>query len=215
MITKLKIGYSKTQQPPTDNSETDLNLFAFGAFEKVCFKNELNGKSDVLSQMSNLSKRLNSVCFFGVQTDSFGLNRHSVIVCDGGKLVGISDATHTSETVQNVSHGFKIFATRKGKFGVLVDNDVCVVDAIKSFSLCECDAIIDLSADILPFKTESLITTLAFLFGIAVCYYSGETLVCSSPNGNLTLGKNANYGQIELSTKRTYYNYQIKSRFKG
>ncbi len=208
MVNKLKVGFSKNKDFVGD---VDIALFGFGAFSEISFKSELAGKSQTLSDMAKTSKALGAVCFFGVDTDSYGLKRRSVVCSYDGKILGISDSNFKNSDKISVSHGYKIYNTDKGRFGVLVD-DICNVDAIKCFSDCECDAIIALSGDFLKFRADFLCQSLSFLYGISICYFCGDTVIMCAPNGELSFYSNEKCASALLSTKRKYTEYTVKTR---
>jgi hypothetical protein len=213
MVNKITVGYSAFDGKFKEKIDgLDIAIFGFGSFSEVKFKNELSGKSETLTKMARLSQKLGAVCFFGATTDSYGLRRKSVIACSDGRLLGISDATRGEKDGFSVSCGYKIYNTKKGKFGVLVDSDICLVDAVKSLSACECDAIIDISRDFLDFKAEILVQTLSYLFGVSICFLCGENMIATTPRGELVKNIQKGSGKFLLETSRSYVERTVKSR---
>lgn len=210
MVNKVSVSYSRKA---SDNlNKTAVTVFPFGAFSEITFKNELSGKSCVLTDMAKISKNLSSVCFFGVDTDSYGLKRNSVVCAFDGKILGISDANRKSNEKTSVSYGYKIYNTDACKIGVLSCDDILNIDAIKCFSACECDLVVAVCYDFTRFRADYLIQTLSFLYGISICFFSSSNVYFSSPNGDLQFSSKEDSGEFLLSTKRNYTQYSIKQR---
>lgn len=212
MVNKVSLGFCAEDKGVAESlCGVDVAVFGFKVFGSISFKSELSGKQDALAEMGRLSAKLNAVCFFGVDTDSYGVKRRSVIACSSGRLLGVSDETRVKNG-GSASSGYKIYNTNKGKIGILVGNDLFNVEAVRSLTNCECDLIVDVSKDPCDFRPDILTQAISYINGVAVCYMSGNVTVGAAPGGELEIFSESPVGKFNLPTKRKYSEIIIKSR---
>jgi len=107
----------------TELGKTDVLLICYSVLKNVNFEDELTYKTDYMNNIAAISKDFRCVVFAGADTDNFGDSRHSVIVADGGRLLGISDAVY-SDDIYQAGSGIIVYNTSKGRFGVIVNHDL-------------------------------------------------------------------------------------------
>ena len=84
-------------------SESDVVVFGFNGLGLVSYKKELSGITEYFHDLALTSKQLSSVIICGCDTDNYGVYRHSVVVADKGKLLGVTDMAHSIDESEFVS----------------------------------------------------------------------------------------------------------------
>ena len=182
--------------------DCDAALFIVKELSFVRIKSELNGEDDLFLKMGDISKRIKGVCFFSLLTDFCGVFKKSVACYRSGKLVAIADMNE-QEGKFSASYGLKSMTSGSLKFGVLVGRDILDIDRIRALALTENDAIINLSADILDFDNEKLVSTIAYLGGLTIVSVN-QTKKVIALNGGETLysGRDKIFKQKIIIKKR-------------
>ena len=76
-------------------SANDLVVFGFNGLGLVSYKKELAGETEYFQDVAKLSSQLGTVVISGCDTDTFGVFRHSAVIADKGKILGVSDMVHS------------------------------------------------------------------------------------------------------------------------
>lgn len=116
--------------------EADLILLNFCVLEKVNYAKEIEGENNKIKLLLKLSKDFNCVVMAGALCDLFGKTYCSVIVCDRGELLGIADSVYENENYDSASE-FKIYETRLGRIGVVVNSDILNIKTVNTLKLYE------------------------------------------------------------------------------
>lgn len=104
--------------------DADILLFSFGCSREVDLAVE-SGTSGVICELAAVSEHLNCVLVAGIYTDLFGTKRKSIMVCDAGRLLGISDETLCEEGgIYTPGYGYRVYDTAVGLIGAVVGSDV-------------------------------------------------------------------------------------------
>ncbi|MBP5308037.1 MAG: carbon-nitrogen hydrolase family protein [Clostridia bacterium] len=201
----------------------DLVVFPFFRGGAVSYDKEIKGATNFFRTLTNLSKRLKSTVIAGCDTDSYGMIRHSAAVCDGGKLLGISDMTTVAEKEKYVGGGtLRVYDTRAGKIGLAVGWDSLSSEVVKTLALCGADVIVNVADTVLGGITGVSARAKAYEFGvpIAVCAYRNAMLcgvegemVFSSPQkvSVATVGTGKDYHLVTLRRRGKKYNGENSS----
>ena len=150
--------------------ELDLIVFPFQGGEEVSYERELRGETERFEGLARLSKHKNCAVVCGMTTDALGLKRRSVLVAEGGKILGVSDMVNVLDGTVNVGACVRVFETKSGRMGVVVEEDLYFFEVFKSLSLCGCDFIV------CPFgggvgETERvMLRAQAFCFGVPILF---------------------------------------------
>ena len=105
--------------------ENDLLVFGFNGLGLVSYKKELEGETEYFHDLAKLSGQTSSVVLCGCDTDTYGVYRHSVVIADKGKILGVSDMAHCIDDSEFVAGGnFRVYDTSAGKIGVIVGEDL-------------------------------------------------------------------------------------------
>ena len=191
-------------------SGCDAVLFSVKNLSQVKIKNELNGSSDCLLKMGLISKKIKGACFFSVYTDTFGIYRSSTACFTQGKLLALADMNGSYLKEFSPSFGLKSVKSCGVKYGVLVGSDILDTAALHALSVTENDVIINLSAAILSFDNEKLVSTLAYLYGTPIAFCGNALkIVCTSLGEVIYSGKD-NFTIQKLPIKKRYREIKTK-----
>ena len=158
----------------------DVVLFPFFKEHAVSYNTEIRGATNFFKALNNMSKCLKTTVIAGVDTDSYGVLRHSVAVCDNGKLLGISDMNAVCDgEPYTAGGGLRVYDTHAGKIGVAVGEDVLFSDHVKALALCGADVIVNISDPVTDSIFGVSARAKAYEFGvpIAVCAYRYAALI--------------------------------------
>ena len=124
-------------------SDSDVIVFGFNGLGLVSYKKELDGETEYFHDLALASKELSSVIICGCDTDTYGLFRHSAVIADKGKVLGVSDMAHSIDDSEFVAGGnFRVYDTSAGKVGVIVDEDLFFPETARVLTLCDADIIV-------------------------------------------------------------------------
>lgn len=164
-------------------SGCDAVVFPFFYGGAVSFSREIKGESDYFKRLANLSKCLKTAVIAGVDTNSYGLIRHSCAVCDGGRLLGISDMNYIYGNGEyTAGSGFKVYDTRAGRIGVMIGDDGFFHDCARTLCLCGADVLLHISDPISGSVTGINARAKAYELGvpIGVCAHKCAMLVSAT-----------------------------------
>ena len=170
---------------------SDLLLFGFNGLNLVSYKKELSGETEYFHDIAKLSKQLSRVIICGCDTDNYGVYRHSAVIADSGKLLGVSDMVHVIGDTEFAPGGsFRVYDTTKGKIGVLILDDLFFPEASRVLALCDADIIVCVYKNLTDTMPITLIKANAFSNGVAhaLCadnYYAlvdkcGKIITCGT-----------------------------------
>lgn len=134
-IAKLKKGTFYISQKPffqelkngTFDDEFSLLVLSYNSFPEIDLEGEIDGETELLTGLAQLSDERSSTIVCGVTTTILGLKHISVAVCHKGQLIDIVDRTHNPLGDDYLpSQKIKIFASDILSFAVLVDTDVLI-----------------------------------------------------------------------------------------
>ena len=83
----------------------DVLLFGFTGLGLVSYKRELSGETEYFRDVAGLSREIGGVVVSGCDTDTYGVYRHSAVVADKGRILGVSDATFSMDDSEFVAGG--------------------------------------------------------------------------------------------------------------
>lgn len=134
-IATLKNGTFYISQKPffqelkNGSFDDDFSLLAlsYNAFEEIDLEGEIDGETELLAGLAELSTKVPCTIFCGVTTQIMGLKHISIAVCHKGKLVDIVDRTQNPFGDDFMpSQKIKIFASDTVSVAVLVDTDILI-----------------------------------------------------------------------------------------
>ena len=180
----------------------DLLVFGFNGLPLVSYKKELEGKTEYFSDLSKLSKDLNTVLISGCDTDTYGTFRHSAVIADKGKILGVSDMVNvSSESEFTGGAGFRVYDTSIGRIGVIIGEDIFFPEISKTLSLGESDLIISVYKKITSSIPQIMLRASAFTNGVIISMIAEDYVQVADTNGEILLaGKGTK--EIDLKIKK-------------
>lgn len=212
MKDKIKVAYSKKLGDITEEAflTADLAILGRKCYDKLSYKEELEGKGLNFSSMCDFSRKISAPCFIAVKTDDYGRIKRSVAVFERGKLLAVCDA-NLVEKGESSSFGYKVVKTSIGKIGVAVSKDLLNTDCLKSLSLCESEVIVNLYVDIYDYDMKNLVPSIGYLYGLSVISCGAHGVVASDGTGKTCFSSSKDSGVFTLINKRKVKDITIKT----
>ena len=156
-----------------DGQRKDLYLFGFAGLGEVCYEQELRGETRRFEDVALLSKRANAIVVAGCITNTHGHKRKSVLVAENGRLIGVSDCTHTIEKEISCGTGLRVYETQKGRLGVVVAEDLRCLESPLSLAACGSDFLVCVMGEMHSAMSTVLARAYAYALGLPV-FLSGD-----------------------------------------
>ena len=172
--------------PHEDIAGCNVVIFPFYIKEPISYNREIRGQTVFFRALTNLSKSLKTTVIAGLDTDSYGSLRHSVAVCDGGRLLGISDMTLIADGEKYLGGGsLRVYETHAGKIGVAVGSDMLSSDCVRTLALCGADVIVNVSDPIIDSNVGISARAKAYEFGLPIAVCANKNAMLASPSGEM------------------------------
>lgn len=190
----------------------DILVFGNG-LGLVSYKKELAGETEYFHDIARLSKQLSSVVICGCDTDTYGIFRHSVVIADKGKLLGVTDMAHLIDDGEFVSGGnFKVYDTSAGKVGLIVQEDLFFPETTRILSLCDAEIIVCIFKRIDNYMPQIMLRACAFSSGTAMALCSKNYACVSDIRGKIILKSNLDIVSTKLKIEKDYHEISAKRR---
>lgn len=192
----------------------DVMVFGFNGLGLVSYKKELAGETEYFHDLASLSKQTECVVICGCDTDTYGVFRHSAVIADNGKILGVSDTVHTIDESEFVPGAcFRVYDTSKGKIGIIVGEDLYFPEVSRVLALCDADFIVCL------FKTQDgvmpqiMLRAMSFSNGVCMALCSKNYACVSDVKGNVSVAGTSDIVKAKVKTEKDYR--LISSRRRG
>ncbi len=184
----------------------DLVIFGFNGLGLVSYKKELSGETEYFQDLAKLSKQLSSVIVCGTDTDTYGVYRHSAVVADNGRILGVTDMMHAVEGSEYVASGaIKVYETSKGKIGVLINQDLFSPKIIEILSMCDADIIVCIFNKIEDQIPQIVLRSSAFIFGLPMCLVAKSYAIVSDEGGKVIISGASDIVKADVKIEKKYY----------
>lgn len=194
---------------------SDLVIFPFYFKEAVSYNKEIKGTTNFFKTLTNLSRSLKATVIAGADTDSYGSVRHSAAVCDGGRLLGISDMTAVLNNEKYIGGGsLRVYDTRAGKIGIAVGGDAMISDCIKTLAASGADLIVNVADYIEDGNTQISARAKAYEFGVPIAVCARGNAMLAGADGRLIFGSPAKITAVNLKIERDYHVVTLRRRGK-
>ncbi len=195
-------------------SDNDIVVFGFNGMGLVSYKKEIQGQTEYFRDIALTSKQISSVIICGCDTDNYGVFRHSVVIADKGKLLGVTDMVHSIDHSEFVSGGsFRVYDTSAGKVGVLVAEDLYFPESARVLALCDADIIICIFKKIENFMPQVMIRAGAFSNGVAMALCAKNYCAISDIRGKIVVAGSSEIIKSKINIEKDYH--LISSRKRG
>lgn len=195
-------------------NESDLIVFGFNGINLVSYKKELNGESEYFHDLARASKELSSVIICGCDTDNYGIFHHSAIVADNGKILGVTDMSHSIDESEFVCGGnFRVYDTSAGKIGILIAEDLFFPESARVLALCDADIIVCIFKKLESFMPQIMLRAGAFSNGIAMALCAKNYSCISDIRGKIIMASSSEIIKNKIQIEKDYH--LISSRRRG
>ena len=189
-------------------------VFGFNGLGLVSYKKELNGETEYFQDLAKLSKQLSTVVVCGCDTDTYGVFRHSAVIADKGKILGVSDMAHVIDDSEFVSGGaFRVYDTSVGKLGLIVAEDLYFPESARVLTLCDADVIICLMKKLDGAMPQVMLRAGAFANGVAMAMCAKNYACISDIRGKITCASSCDVIKTKIKIEKDYH--LISSRRRG
>jgi predicted amidohydrolase len=192
----------------------DVVVFGFNGMGLVSYKKELSGETEYFQDVAKLSKQLGAVVVCGCDTDSFGVFRHSAVIADRGKLLGVSDMVHSVDQSEYAPGGnFRVYDTALCKIGVLVAEDLFFPESSRVLTLCDADIIVCIFKKLESTMPQIMMRSNSFSNGVAMALCAKNYACVSDIRGNITVAGSADIIKTKIKIEKDYH--LVSSRRRG
>lgn len=180
----------------------------------VSYKKELAGQTEYFHDVARLSKQLSSVIVCGCDTDTYGVFRHSAVIADKGKILGVTDMAHAIDDGEFVAGGnFRVYDTSAGKIGIIIQEDLYFPETARVLTLCDADVIICLLKKLEDHVPLIMLRSGAFANGVAMALCSKNYACVADISGKIVYSGNADIIKTNIKIQKDYH--LISSRRRG
>lgn len=202
------------QEKCDEIADNDLVVFGFNGFGLVNYKKELSGETEYFHDVAKLSKQLASVVICGCDTDNYGVFRHSCVIADKGKLLGVSDMTHVVDQSEFASGGnLRVYDTSAGKIGMIISEDLYFPETIRVLALCDADIIICVFKKLEGTMPLTLIKSSSFTNGLPIALCAENYVAVSDVKGEIIVSGTKNIIKSKIKLEKDFH--LISSRRRG
>ncbi len=189
-------------------------VFGFNGLGLVSYKKELSGETEYFQDVAKLSRQISGVVISGCDTDSYGVFRHSAVIADKGKLLGVTDMAHSIDESEFTAGGtLRVYDTSVGKVGLLILEDLFFPETSRVLALCDADVIICLFKNLQGSIEQIMLRSNAFANGVAMALCANNYACLSDIKGNVKLASGADIVKTKLKIEKDYR--LISSRRRG
>lgn len=194
--------------------KSDLVAFGFNGLGLVSYKKELGGETEYFQDVARLSRQLSSVVVCGCDTDTYGVFRHSAVIADKGRILGVSDMAHSIGDSEFVSGGsFRVYDTGAGKIGIIVAEDLYFPESARVLALCDADVIICVFKSPEDLMPQIMLRAGAFANGVAMGLCAENYAALADVRGNVAAASSKDFLHVDLKIEKDYR--LISSRRRG
>ncbi|MBR2622810.1 MAG: hypothetical protein IKD15_01130 [Clostridia bacterium] len=192
--------------------DEDLTLLSFGCMGEVSYEKELRGESDFFEKATRLSKQTQGVVVCGCITDTRGMKRKSALLAENGRLMGVSDMTHTFDGGISCGAGLRVYDTKVGKVGIAVGEDITVPKVVEALSACGSDVIVCPYGKVLNSTPQILLRAYAYLYGIPLVLCGMGYCLAVGAEGEIQFASAQNLATYVLEMRKEYHLMEERRR---
>ncbi|MBE5733616.1 MAG: hypothetical protein E7347_01040 [Clostridiales bacterium] len=195
-------------------AKQSLIVFGFNGMGLVSYKKELNEETEYFQDIARFSKQSSSVVICGCDTDTYGVFRHSAVVADKGKILGVSDMAHAIDDSEFVAGGnFRVYDTSIGKIGVIVAEDLYFPESARVLALCDADFIVCIFKKLDGVMPQIMLRAGAFANGVAMALCAKNYACVADIRGNVAVASSSDVVKAKVKIEKDYH--LISSRRRG
>lgn len=204
------------QEKLVDADKPDLLVFGFNGLGLVSYKKELSGETEYFQDVAKLSKGLSCTVVSGCDTDTYGVFRHSAVIADKGKILGVSDMTREiGESEFSSGANLRVYETCAGKIGVILCEDLYFPEVVKSLSLCDADFIVCLFKSLGDYMPLTVLKASAFINGVTMAFCAKDYACISDAFGEIIVASAKDVVVSDVKIEKDYRLITTRSRGLG
>lgn len=191
----------------------DVLAFGFNGLGLVSYKKELSGETEYFADVARLSKTLSSVVISGADTDTYGVFRHSAVIADKGRLLGVTDSCYTiGDGEFSSGGGLRVYQTSRGRIGLIVCEDLYFFETAKTLALCDVDIIFCLFKQVENYMPRIMLRANAFSNGVAMALVANDYACLTDIRGNIKAESRADLLKAQIRIEKDYHQIGVRRR---
>lgn len=212
LVTEKSLN-SVWQESLAEISKNDVVAFGFNGLGLVSYKKELSGETEYFQDLAKLSKQLSSVVISGCDTDTYGVFRHSVVVAEKGKILGVTDMVHCVDDSEYVASGnYRVYDTGAGKIGIIVCEDLFFPESTVTLSLCDADLIVCVFKKIENHMPQIAMRAFAYSNGVPMVLCADGYSCVVDVRGKIVSASSNQILKTRLKNERDYHDVCLRRR---
>lgn len=201
------------QERLSEVSKQDVVVFGFNGLGLVSYKKELSGETEYFQDLAKFSKQISSVVISGCDTDTYGVFRHSVVVAEKGKILGVTDMTHSVDESEFVAGGnYRVYDTCVGKIGIIVGEDLFFPESSSVLALCDADLIICIYKKQENTMPQIMLRAGAYANGVCMALCAEGYYAVADIRGNVVCAGSTDVVKVNVKLERDYHDVGIRRR---
>ena len=201
------------QEKLSELNQQNLVVFGFNGMGLVSYKKELSGETEYFHDLAKLSKQLSCVIVCGCDTDNYGVFKHSAVIADKGKILGVSDMAHAIDDSEYASgSGFRVYDTSIGKIGLIVAEDLFFSETSRVLALCDADFIVCVFKKLENTMPQIMLRASAFANGVAMVLCGKNYACVADVKGQISIASGADIIKTEIKIEKDYHLIQSRRR---
>ncbi len=183
----------------------DVLLFGFSGLGLVSYKRELAGNTEYFRDVAGLSGEIGGVVISGCDTDTYGVYRHSAVVADRGRILGVSDSVYSTDDSEFSAGGnLRVYDTSKGRIGVLVGDDLYFPSAAHVLALCDSELIVSV-LKARDRMSEVMLRATAFAEGVPIALIAAKYAEIADIKGEIAFAGSRSVACTRLTLQKDYH----------
>ncbi|MBQ6727560.1 MAG: carbon-nitrogen hydrolase family protein [Clostridia bacterium] len=193
--------------------KSDVLVFGFNGLGLVSYKKELGGETEYFQDLARLSRELSSVVICGCDTDAYGVFRHSAVIADKGKILGVSDMAHALDDSEFVAGGnFRVYDTSAGKIGIIVAEDLFFPESARVLAMCDADIIICVFKKLDGPMPQIMLRAGAFANGVSMALCAKNYAAVADIKGNIILSGGGKIIKSKIKIEKDFHLISLRQR---
>ena len=185
--------------------DSELVIFGFNGLGLVSYKKELSGETEYFQDLAKFSKQISSVVICGCDTDTYGVFRHSAVVADKGRILGVTDMMNQIGESEYVAGGaVKVYETSVGKIGIIIAEDLYFPKVSEILAVCDADFIVCIFHHIDGQMPQIVLRSSAFINGLPMSLIAKSYALISDEKGSVTMASSSDLVFATIKKEKNY-----------